>query len=66
MGFAEATEPYGRAFCDVIVAANVIHAGADVVTVLQRLKDLLRPGGVLVLLEVCVITVLSIRGLMRR
>ena len=36
---------------DIIVASNVLHASADVKSVLQRLRSLLRPGGHLVALE---------------
>jgi rhizoxin biosynthesis, polyketide synthase RhiD len=37
---------------DVVVAANVLHATADIVQVLARLKTALAPGGVLVLAEI--------------
>jgi 3-oxoacyl-(acyl-carrier-protein) synthase/SAM-dependent methyltransferase len=39
------------ASCDVVVAANVVHATRDVGATLNRLKELLKPNGVLVLLE---------------
>ena len=42
--------PSGR--FDVIVAANVVHATPDISQALARLKSLLEPGGVLVLLEI--------------
>ena len=41
--------PFGS--CDVVLAANVVHATRNVATTLQRLKQLLKPDGVLVLLE---------------
>ena len=37
---------------DLIVAANVIHATADLRQTLGRLRDLLVPGGTLLMLEV--------------
>src|SRR5664279_1876704 len=37
---------------DVILAANVVHATADLVATLERVKTLLAPGGLLVLLEI--------------
>ena len=36
---------------DVIVAANAVHASVDVPVALCRLRDLLAPGGVLILIE---------------
>jgi acyl transferase domain-containing protein/acyl carrier protein len=36
---------------DAIIASNVVHAAADLQDALQHLKDLLGPGGVLVLVE---------------
>jgi 1-acyl-sn-glycerol-3-phosphate acyltransferase len=42
--------PAGR--FDIILAANVVHATSDVSRALERLRDLLEPGGVLVLLEI--------------
>ena len=42
--------PGGR--FDVILAANVVHATSDVSRALTRIKSLLEPGGVLVLLEI--------------
>jgi SAM-dependent methyltransferase len=41
----------GRRF-DVIVAANVVHATADLRRTLRSLRDLLAPGGMLLMLEV--------------
>ena len=37
---------------DLIIAANVVHATADLKRTLEHLRELLAPGGVLVLLEV--------------
>ncbi|HLF25325.1 MAG TPA: SDR family NAD(P)-dependent oxidoreductase [Anaerolineae bacterium] len=37
---------------DIIVAANVIHATADLRATLERVKQLLAPGGLLLLIEV--------------
>nr|WP_294524327.1 beta-ketoacyl synthase N-terminal-like domain-containing protein [uncultured Rhodopila sp.] len=42
---------YAPASFDIIVAANVVHASADVPAALRRLRDLLAPGGVVVLIE---------------
>ncbi|NEP59189.1 MAG: acyltransferase domain-containing protein, partial [Symploca sp. SIO2G7] len=39
---------------DVIVAANVLHATADIKQTLSHVRQLLAPGGILVLLEVTV------------
>jgi SAM-dependent methyltransferase/NAD(P)-dependent dehydrogenase (short-subunit alcohol dehydrogenase family) len=36
---------------DIIIAANVIHATADLYSVLQNIKTLLAPGGLLLLIE---------------
>ncbi|MES2946089.1 MAG: beta-ketoacyl synthase N-terminal-like domain-containing protein, partial [Pseudomonadota bacterium] len=48
-------DPLGQGFAaghyDIIVAANVIHAGADLKRSLQGLARLLAPNGVLVMLE---------------
>ena len=49
-------EPVGQGFeadqFDVIVAANVLHATADMTQTLTHVRQLLAPGGMLVLLEV--------------
>ena len=42
---------YAPEIIDVIVAANVVHASVDVQAALRRLRDLLAPGGVLILIE---------------
>jgi acyl transferase domain-containing protein/acyl carrier protein len=46
-------EPQGlvHASFDLIVAANVVHATSDIVAALNRLRRLLRPGGLLILQE---------------
>jgi acyl transferase domain-containing protein/NADP-dependent 3-hydroxy acid dehydrogenase YdfG/acyl carrier protein len=42
---------YQHGSIDVIIAANVLHASADVKKVLARIRPLLRPGGYLVCIE---------------
>jgi acyl transferase domain-containing protein/SAM-dependent methyltransferase len=42
---------YAPGSFDVIVSANAIHASTDLRLVMRRLRDLLSPGGVLVLIE---------------
>ncbi|RYG30439.1 MAG: methyltransferase, partial [Burkholderiales bacterium] len=37
---------------DIILASNVIHATADLASTLTRLRDLLAPGGIILMLEV--------------
>ncbi|MBF0100084.1 MAG: SDR family NAD(P)-dependent oxidoreductase [Desulfobacterales bacterium] len=37
--------------CDVVLAANVLHATEDLRRTLRHVKQLLRPGGVMILLE---------------
>ncbi len=39
------------ASCDVIVAANAIHASVDLPLLLRRLRTLLAPGGLMILIE---------------
>jgi acyl transferase domain-containing protein/SAM-dependent methyltransferase/aryl carrier-like protein len=46
------SQGYAAAGFDVIVAANVIHAAADIPLTLQRMGSLLAPGGLLILIEV--------------
>ena len=43
--------PIQREACDVVIAANVVHATADVVTSLAHVARLLAPGGALLMLE---------------
>jgi 1-acyl-sn-glycerol-3-phosphate acyltransferase len=38
---------------DVVIAANVVHATADVRTSLMHIRELLCPGGLLAMVEVC-------------
>jgi acyl transferase domain-containing protein/ubiquinone/menaquinone biosynthesis C-methylase UbiE/acyl carrier protein len=45
---------YQHGSFDVIIAANVLHASADVKGVLSRIRPLLRPGGYLVCMELSV------------
>jgi acyl transferase domain-containing protein/SAM-dependent methyltransferase len=42
---------YAPGTFDVIVSANAVHASTDLRLVMRRLRDLLAPGGVLVLIE---------------
>jgi len=42
---------YAAGSFDVIVAANVVHATTDVRAALRRIRELLSPGGVLILVE---------------
>jgi acyl transferase domain-containing protein len=37
--------------CDVVLAANVVHATRDVGATLDRMRQFLKPGGILILLE---------------
>jgi mycobactin polyketide synthetase MbtD len=39
--------------CDIIVASNVVHNAVDVGRTLGQIRDLLRPGGAVVFIEVC-------------
>ena len=45
------TQGYAPGSIDVVVAANSVHASVDVPAALRRLRDLLAPGGVLILIE---------------
>ena len=45
------TQGYAPGSIDVVVAANAVHASVDVPAALRRLRDLLAPGGVLILIE---------------
>lgn len=42
---------YAAASCDVVIAANVLHATRDLAATLRRVRSLLKPGGLLVLNE---------------
>jgi len=44
-------QEYSPASFDVIVSANAVHACADIRAVLRRLRELLSPGGTLILIE---------------
>jgi SAM-dependent methyltransferase len=46
-----AGQGYASASFDVILSANAVHATTNLRTSLQRLRDLLRPGGILILVE---------------
>src|SRR5690606_18104328 len=46
-----AEQGYGHASYDLVVAANVLHATADLARSVRHAASLLRPGGVLLLLE---------------
>jgi acyl transferase domain-containing protein/SAM-dependent methyltransferase len=46
-----AAQGYAPGSFDVIVSANAVHACSDLRAALKRLRDLLAPGGVLVLVE---------------
>ncbi len=46
-----ATQGFGPAAFDVIVSANAVHASTDLRLTLRRLRELLAPGGLLVLVE---------------
>ena len=39
--------------CDVVVASNVVHNAQDVGRTLGEIRDLLRPGGAVIFIEVC-------------
>jgi acyl transferase domain-containing protein len=40
-----------RSSCDVLIAANVVHATQDLPRTLERVRDLVVPGGTVILLE---------------
>jgi acyl transferase domain-containing protein/acyl carrier protein len=46
-----ATQGFEPGRCDIVVAANVLHATADLRAALRHVRSLLAPGGLLVLLE---------------
>ncbi len=46
-----AEQGFSPASFDVVVSANAVHASADLPKALDRLRDLLAPGGLLILLE---------------
>jgi SAM-dependent methyltransferase len=52
IGADPVAQGFERAANDVVVAANVLHATRDIATTLTHVRQLLRPGGVLVLNEV--------------
>jgi SAM-dependent methyltransferase len=52
IGADPVAQGFAAAANDVVIAANVLHATRDIATTLQHVKQLLRPGGVLVLNEV--------------
>lgn len=45
------TQGYLTAGIDIVVAANALHASIDLQAALRRLRDLLAPGGILILVE---------------
>ncbi len=45
------TQGFGAGSFDLILAANVVHAGTNLPDILSRLRTLLRPGGLLMLVE---------------
>lgn len=49
---APLTDDLPAGACDVVLAANVVHATRDAGASLDRLRELLKPGGVLILVEV--------------
>ena len=47
-----ASQGIGSGRFDLVIAANVVHATADLRATLERIRSLLAPGGMLVLLEI--------------
>jgi acyl transferase domain-containing protein/SAM-dependent methyltransferase len=45
------TQGYALGSIDIVVAANAVHASVDLRAALRQLRDLLAPGGVLILIE---------------
>lgn len=54
-----ASQGFGEASYDIVLAANVLHAAGDVALALRHAKSLLRPGGLLVLNELSMHTLLT-------
>ena len=48
---APAAQGYTAQSCDIVIAANVLHATRDIAAALRHARELLAPGGLLVLLE---------------
>jgi len=46
------TQGFGLHYFDVVIAANVLHATANLKESLAHTRAMLRPGGLLILLEV--------------
>ena len=45
------SQGFQTASLDLVIAANVVHAGSDLPEILERLRSLLRPGALLMLVE---------------
>lgn len=54
-----AAQGFAEAAYDIVLAANVLHATADIAVALRHAKALLRPGGLLVLNELSIHTLLT-------